>query len=73
MKFLVMNSYGSNIHSKISYVSFVSMVWRAVVENPELQKRFSHFVNAPEEKDPSIKFEPLREQKRAMEWKLVEL
>jgi nitrite reductase (NADH) large subunit len=43
--------------------------WKAVVENPELQKRFSHFVNSPEEKDPTIKFEPLREQKRAMEWK----
>ena len=43
--------------------------WKAVVENPELQKRFSHFVNFPEEKDPTIKFEPLREQKRAMEWK----
>ena len=43
--------------------------WKAVVENPELQKRFSHFVNAPEEKDPSIQFEPLREQKKAMEWK----
>ncbi|GEO10935.1 nitrite reductase large subunit NirB [Segetibacter aerophilus] len=43
--------------------------WKAVVNNPELQKRFSHFVNAPEEKDPSIKFEPLRDQKKAMEWK----
>ncbi|MDQ6813834.1 MAG: nitrite reductase large subunit NirB [Bacteroidota bacterium] len=43
--------------------------WKAVVENPALQKRFSHFVNAPEEKDPTIKFEPLREQKRATEWK----
>lgn len=43
--------------------------WKAVVENEELQKRFSHFVNAPEEKDPTIQFTPLREQKRAMEWK----
>ncbi len=43
--------------------------WKEVVENPELQKRFSHFVNAPEEKDPTVQFEPLREQKRAVEWK----
>jgi nitrite reductase (NADH) large subunit len=43
--------------------------WKVVVDNPELQKKFSHFINAPEEKDPTIKFEPLREQKKAMEWK----
>lgn len=43
--------------------------WKEVVDNPELRKRFSHFVNAPKEKDPSIKFEPLREQKRAAEWR----
>ena len=43
--------------------------WKEVVENPELQKRFTHFVNAPEEKDPTIQFEPLREQKRAVEWR----
>ncbi len=43
--------------------------WKEVVENTELRKRFSHFVNAPEEKDPTVKFEPLREQKRAAEWK----
>jgi nitrite reductase (NADH) large subunit len=43
--------------------------WKEVVENPELRKRFTHFINAPEEKDPSIEFVPLREQKRAAEWK----
>jgi len=43
--------------------------WKEVVESPELRKRFNHFVNAPEEKDPTVKFEPLREQKRAAEWK----
>lgn len=43
--------------------------WKEVVESPELRKRFNHFVNAPEERDPTIKFEPLREQKRAAEWK----
>jgi nitrite reductase (NADH) large subunit len=43
--------------------------WKEVVESSELRKRFNHFVNAPEEKDPTVKFEPLRDQKRAAEWK----
>ncbi|MCF2501830.1 nitrite reductase large subunit NirB [Dyadobacter sp. CY107] len=41
--------------------------WKEVVQNPELRKRFSHFVNAPV-KDPSVTFETMREQKRAKEW-----
>jgi nitrite reductase (NADH) large subunit len=32
-------------------------------------KRFNHFVNAPEEKDPSVKFDEMREMKKAKEWK----
>ena len=43
--------------------------WKEAIENPEIRKRFNHFVNAPEEKDPSIAFEEMREQKRAKEWK----
>jgi len=43
--------------------------WKEVVETPELRKRFTHFVNAPEEKDPTIQFEPLRDQKKASDWK----
>jgi nitrite reductase (NADH) large subunit len=43
--------------------------WKEVVENPELQKKFSHFINAPEEKDPTVRFEILREQKIAANWK----
>jgi nitrite reductase (NADH) large subunit len=42
--------------------------WKEVVENPELRKRFTHFVNAPEVKDPTVQFEPLRDQVRAKEW-----
>jgi nitrite reductase (NADH) large subunit len=41
--------------------------WKEVVESPELRNRFNHFVNAPV-KDPSITFEPMREQKRVKEW-----
>ncbi|MBV7530299.1 nitrite reductase large subunit NirB [Chitinophaga sp. sic0106] len=43
--------------------------WKEVVESPELRKRFSHFINAPEERDPTVKFEKMRDQKRAAEWK----
>lgn len=43
--------------------------WKEVVESPELRKRFNHFVNAPEEKDPTIQFDEMREQKKAKEWK----
>ncbi|MDI3320536.1 nitrite reductase large subunit NirB [Pinibacter soli] len=42
--------------------------WKEVVDNPELRKRFNHFVNAPEEKDPSIQFEMMRDQKKAAGW-----
>lgn len=43
--------------------------WKEAVNDPEIRKRFNHFINAPEEKDPSVQFEPMREQKRAKEWK----
>lgn len=43
--------------------------WKAAIENPEIRKRFNHFVNAPEEKDPTVQFEMMREQKKAREWK----
>ena len=43
--------------------------WKVAIETPEIRKRFNHFVNAPEEKDPTIKFETLRDQKKAAEWK----
>ncbi|MCC8409170.1 nitrite reductase large subunit NirB [Mucilaginibacter sp. UR6-1] len=39
--------------------------WKEVVNNPQLRKRFTHFVNAPEEKDPNVKFESMREQVKA--------
>lgn len=42
--------------------------WKTAVEDPEIRKRFNHFVNAPAEKDPSIKFEEMRGQKKAVDW-----
>lgn len=44
--------------------------WKEVVESPELRKRFTHFVNAPEEKDPTVQFAPMRDQKKAADWKV---
>jgi nitrite reductase (NADH) large subunit len=43
--------------------------WKVAIETPEIRKRFSHFVNAPQEKDPTVQFDALRDQKRAREWK----
>ncbi|HET9744115.1 MAG TPA: nitrite reductase large subunit NirB [Chitinophagaceae bacterium] len=43
--------------------------WRVAIESPEIRKRFNHFVNAPGEKDPTVQFEMMREQKKAKEWK----
>ncbi|MFD2932333.1 nitrite reductase large subunit NirB [Spirosoma flavum] len=45
--------------------------WKEVVENPELRKRFTHFVNAPEVNDPTVQFEPMRDQIRAKEWSQI--
>jgi nitrite reductase (NADH) large subunit len=51
------------------HVSTYECEWKVAVETPELRKRFNHFVNAPAEKDPTIEFEQMREQKKAKEWK----
>lgn len=45
--------------------------WKEAVTNPEIRKRFSHFVNKPEVKDPSVVFENLRDQKKAQDWNKI--
>jgi nitrite reductase (NADH) large subunit len=42
--------------------------WKEAIENPITRQRFAHFVNMPEIKDPSIKFEEMREQVMAKAW-----
>ncbi len=42
--------------------------WKNVVETPELRSQFTHFINAPKEKDPTIQFEAMRDQKKAATW-----
>ncbi|MEH0153569.1 nitrite reductase large subunit NirB [Limibacter armeniacum] len=48
-------------------INVYSCEWKEVVNNPELRKRFRHFANS-DEKDPTIKFEPMREQKKPVNW-----
>lgn len=43
--------------------------WKVAIESPEIKKRFNHFVNAPGEKDPTVQFDVLRDQKKAADWK----
>lgn len=45
--------------------------WKTAIEDPEIRKRFNHFVNAPEEKDPTVKFDEMRGQKKAADWTLA--
>ncbi|SHE51173.1 nitrite reductase large subunit NirB [Pedobacter caeni] len=45
--------------------------WKTAIEDPEIRKRFNHFVNAPEEKDPTVKFDEMRGQKKATDWTLA--
>ncbi len=52
-----------------NHVDTYECEWKAAIETPELRKRFSHFVNAPEVKDPSIQFDQMRDQMKAKDWK----
>lgn len=51
------------------HVASYKCEWKEAIETPEIRKRFNHFVNAPSEKDPTIVFDSMRDQKRAREWK----
>jgi nitrite reductase (NADH) large subunit len=44
------------------HVSSYADEWRAILEDPEKLRRFVSFVNAPDTPDPSIVFEPERDQ-----------
>jgi nitrite reductase (NADH) large subunit len=51
-------------------ISSYQCEWKEAVENPAIRKRFSHFVNAPEDKDPTIEFVEMRGQKKTAEWNI---
>ena len=42
--------------------------WKTTVENPELRKRFTHFLNTPEP-DPTLVWSEEREQKFPANWR----
>ncbi len=44
--------------------------WTQAVNNPEMMKRFNHFVNS-EEEDDNLVFVPMREQKMPKQWEKV--
>lgn len=51
------------------HVNSYQCEWKVAIETPEIRKRFNHFVNATDEKDPTIQFDEMRDQKKAKEWK----
>lgn len=42
--------------------------WKQAIEDPEMMKKFRHFVNV-DESDPTIEFVPMRDQKMPRAWK----
>jgi nitrite reductase (NADH) large subunit len=50
------------------HVNTYQCEWRAAIENPDMRKRFNHFVNAPKDKDPTAQLVSMREQVKAKEW-----
>jgi nitrite reductase (NADH) large subunit len=41
--------------------------WKQAIEDPEMMKRFKHFVNS-DDSDDNLQFVPLREQKMPKAW-----
>lgn len=52
----------------ITLVNKFECEWKQAIEDPEMMKRFNHFVNSDEE-DDNLVFVPLREQKMPKHWK----
>ncbi|MCJ8166585.1 nitrite reductase large subunit NirB [Pontibacter sp. E15-1] len=68
---IINDSLGINAQLEAEMAALVNSYhceWKEVVDNPELRKQFSHFVNAPKEKDPNVQFDTMREQVKAKEW-----
>jgi len=51
-----------------SLVNTYHCEWKEAISNPDMRKRFSHFINAPEEKDPTVVFDAMRDQVKAKDW-----
>lgn len=42
--------------------------WKVAISTPEIRKRFSHFINAQQENDPTVHFDSRRNQKSVTNW-----
>lgn len=59
---------GAQLEEEMQFmVDTYACEWKEVVNNPELRRRFSHFVNT-DEKDDSVQFEEVRGQKAPVAW-----
>ncbi|MFY0626695.1 MAG: nitrite reductase large subunit [Reichenbachiella sp.] len=59
---------GAELEREMQFmVNTYSCEWKEVVNNPELRRKFTHFVNA-EIPDPTMKFDDFRGQKKPVEW-----
>jgi nitrite reductase (NADH) large subunit len=59
---------GEELEKEMAFmIETYSCEWKEVVNNPSLRAKFKHFVNA-EEKDPTVGFQPMRGQKRPVDW-----
>ncbi|MEP3388445.1 MAG: nitrite reductase large subunit NirB, partial [Reichenbachiella sp.] len=59
---------GADLEGEMDFmVDTYKCEWKEVVNNPELRKKFTHFVNA-DIPDPTMKFEDFRGQKKPVDW-----
>jgi nitrite reductase (NADH) large subunit len=54
-------------HDMAELISNYHCEWKKVVDDPELQKQFRHFINT-EDSDPTLSFVEMREQKLPANW-----
>ena len=51
-----------------NHINTYQCEWKAAIQNPEMRRKFNHFVNAPRQKDPNARFVLMREQVKAKDW-----
>ncbi len=52
----------------VEHIAAYQCEWKAAISDPEVLRRFNHFVNAPAERDPTVELVPFREQVKAKDW-----
>ena len=60
---------GESLEQAMSdHIAAYQCEWKAAISDPDMLRRFNHFVNAPTEKDPTVELVPLRQQVKAKDW-----